>query len=127
MINPTSHAIVEFSSGLNPGSAAVPQRVRLRRLHVVARRQPDRRCDRVVLHADCDLAAAVAAVGPGSSLAAKVAVIESSVAADDTADACAELVAFGHEVNAQAGKKLATMEASALVARGQGIEAALGC
>jgi hypothetical protein len=74
-----------------------------------------------------DLAAAVAGVGPGSSLAAKVAVIEASVRADDTADACAELVAFRHELNAQAGKKLAAANASALAARVQGIEAALGC
>ena len=72
-------------------------------------------------------AAAVAGVGPGESLAAKVAAIEGYVAADDTADACATLGAFINEVNAQTGKKISTAQAASFIAQAQDIEAALGC
>ena len=53
-----------------------------------------------------DLLTAVTGVGPGSSLADKVQLIQSYVGAGDAVDACALLGAFGNEVNAQAGKKL---------------------
>jgi streptogramin lyase len=74
-----------------------------------------------------ELAARVTGVGPGKSLARKQAVIESAVSAGKITDACAELIAFGHELNAQSGKTLDTAEASALLARVHGINAALGC
>jgi streptogramin lyase len=74
-----------------------------------------------------ELAAAVVGVGPGASLAGKVAVIQDDVAANDAADACADLLAFGYEVNAQTGKKLSTAQAASLLAQAQDIEAALGC
>jgi len=70
-----------------------------------------------------ELGDAVAGVGPGKSLAHKVA----AIAADDTAEACADLVSFEHEVAAQSGKKLGTAQADSLLARAAGIEAALGC
>ena len=74
-----------------------------------------------------DLAAAVAGVGPGASLSAKVAAVRRSVAGDATQDACAELLAFAHEVNAQTGKKLGVAKAASLLARVEDIEAALDC
>jgi streptogramin lyase len=74
-----------------------------------------------------DLAAAVAGVGPGKSLADKVAAIEAEVAANDTQDACAGLDEFSNEVRAQTGKKIAPALAVSLFARVQGIDAALGC
>jgi len=74
-----------------------------------------------------ELAAAVAGVGPGASLAHKVAAIEADVAANDTADACAELGAFNNEVQAQTGKKIDTSEAASLLTKAQDIGAALGC
>jgi streptogramin lyase len=74
-----------------------------------------------------DLAAAVAGVGPGASLAQKVAAISRAVAAGDTADACGELGAFGHELDAQSGKKVASAQVGALREDAQNIEAALDC
>jgi streptogramin lyase len=74
-----------------------------------------------------DLAAAVAGVGPGQSLAGKVAQIQGYVAANDTADACGALGAFINEVNAQSGKKISTAKAPSLITQAQDIEAALGC
>ena len=71
-----------------------------------------------------DLAGAVVGVGPGQSLARKVAAIQAS---GDTADACAGLVSFSSEVSAQSGKKLGSDESASLLALVQGIEAALGC
>lgn len=74
-----------------------------------------------------DLAGAVAGVGPGKSLASKVAVIAHEVAANETSDACADLVSFENEVRAQSGKKLGDGQAAAFLARAGNIEAALGC
>jgi streptogramin lyase len=74
-----------------------------------------------------ELAAGVTGVGPGASLANKVAAIQRNVAADDTTDACASLTSFNHEVDAQAGKSLSTAQAASLLAQTQDIEAALGC
>jgi hypothetical protein len=74
-----------------------------------------------------DLGVAVAGVGPGRSLAAKVTAIEGYVAANDTADACATLGAFVNEVNAQTGKKISTAQAASFISQAQDIEAALGC
>jgi virginiamycin B lyase len=74
-----------------------------------------------------ELGAAVAGVGPGKSLAGKVAAIEAEVSANDTRPACAGLVAFGNEVRAQTGKKIAPALAASLQERVRGIDAALGC
>jgi streptogramin lyase len=74
-----------------------------------------------------DLAAAVAGVGPGHSLAGKVNAIEGYVAANDTSDACSTLDAFISEVNAQTGKKISTAHADSFIAQAQDIAAALGC
>ena len=74
-----------------------------------------------------DLADAVAGVGPGKSLAAKVAAIEDALGANDTAEACATLNAFINEVDAQTGKKISTAVAASLIAQANGIRAALGC
>jgi len=74
-----------------------------------------------------ELAAAVVDVGPGASLARKVAVIQDDVSANDTEGACAELAAFAHEVRAQSGKKVPTAQAASLLARVHTIAAALGC
>ena len=74
-----------------------------------------------------DLAAAVAGVGPGKSLAAKVSAIEGYLAADDTVDACAALNDLINEVNAQAGKKISTAVAASLISQAHNIEAAIGC
>lgn len=71
-----------------------------------------------------ELADSVAGVGPGQSLARKVAAIE---ATGDTAEACAELADFSREVSAQAGKKLEADEAAALLDAAGGVEAALDC
>ena len=74
-----------------------------------------------------DLADAVAGVGPGKSLTAKVAAIEDALADDDTAEACTTLNDFINEVNAQTGKKISTAVAASLIAQANGIRAALGC
>jgi streptogramin lyase len=74
-----------------------------------------------------ELADAVDGIGPGASLAHKVAAVESYAAEGDTADACAALVTFRNEVSAQTGKKLGSEQAESLLDRAQDIEAALGC
>ena len=74
-----------------------------------------------------DLAAAVADVGPGKSLAAKVGAVEDDLAANDTADACATLNDLISEVNAQTGKKIGPVVAASLISQARNIEAALGC
>ena len=74
-----------------------------------------------------DLAVAVAGVGPGRSLAAKVKAIENYLAANDTAHACTALNDFVNEVNAQTGKKISTTLAASLIARARDIRAAIGC
>jgi hypothetical protein len=74
-----------------------------------------------------DLGVAVAGVGPGRSLAAKVTAIEGYVAANDTAHACDALGAFVSEVNAQTGKKISTAQAASFILQAQDVEAALGC
>jgi len=71
-----------------------------------------------------ELADSVAGIGPGQSLARKVAAIQ---AAGDIADACAALADFNQEVSAQAGKKLGTEQAATLLAGARGVDAALGC
>ena len=72
-----------------------------------------------------DLADAVVGIGPGRSLAAKVAAIQEYVAADDTADACATLGDFLNEVNAQTGKRISSARAASLNLQAHDIDAAL--
>ena len=67
-----------------------------------------------------ELADAVTGVGPGESLAHKVAAVAAYAAAGDTADACAGLVSFSSEVSAQTGKKLWANQAAALLDRRSG-------
>jgi hypothetical protein len=74
-----------------------------------------------------ELGAAVAGVGPGYSLAGKVAAIERFVAANDTSGACATLGAFISEVNAQTGKKISRAQAASFITQARDIKAALGC
>jgi streptogramin lyase len=74
-----------------------------------------------------DLGAAVTGVGPGRSLAAKVAAIEGYVATNDTVNACATLGAFISEVDAQTGKKISTAQAASLITQARDIETALAC
>lgn len=74
-----------------------------------------------------DLYDAVHGIGPGSSLADKVAAIQSSVATADTADACDGLRAFVSEVRAQAGKNVPSATAFSLIADAQQIQTTLGC
>ncbi len=69
----------------------------------------------------------VTGVGPGRSLADKVTSLEAFVSANDVPDACSTLGGFIHEVNAQAGKKIANAQAASFISRAQGIEAVLGC
>ena len=73
-----------------------------------------------------ELAAAVAGVGAGESLADKVAAIEADVAANDTADAARLFRAFSNEVRAQTAQEDRTSQAASVLAKAQGIEAALG-
>jgi hypothetical protein len=74
-----------------------------------------------------DLANAVKGVGPGTSLADKVASIQADLAANDTKDACGTLNAFINEVKAQSGKKIPAGTAASLIASAQQIEAVIGC
>ena len=66
-------------------------------------------------------------VGPGNSLAAMVKSIQASIAAGLNADACAELVAFEHEVSAQTGKTIPASTAAALQREAGRVSAAIGC
>jgi hypothetical protein len=74
-----------------------------------------------------DLLVAVTGKGPGTSLAEKVARIQSYVAANDTTDACATLNAFINEVKAQAGKQITASEAASFTTQANTIRAVLGC
>jgi hypothetical protein len=74
-----------------------------------------------------DLANAVKGVGPGTSLADKVAAAQAYLAAGDKTDACSTLNAFINEVKAQSGKSIPAAKASSLIAEAQQIEAVIGC
>jgi hypothetical protein len=74
-----------------------------------------------------DLGNAVNGVGPGTSLAGKVSLIQSSLAAGDTRDACGTLTAFINQVNAQTGKSIPPATAVTLIAAAQRIEAVIPC
>jgi hypothetical protein len=74
-----------------------------------------------------DLANAVTGVGPGTSLADKVAAVQSDLAANDTGDACGTLNAFINEVNAQTPKHIKADQAANLIEAAQLIEAVIPC
>jgi hypothetical protein len=73
------------------------------------------------------LLVAVTGVGPGASLANKLMLIQSYVAANNTAAACDALTGFINEVNAQAGKKITAVQAASFISQAQAIEDTLGC
>jgi acid phosphatase len=74
-----------------------------------------------------DLANNVKGVGPGTSLADKVATAQADLAASDKGDACMTLNAFINQVHAQAGKKIAADVAALRIADAQRIEAVIPC
>jgi hypothetical protein len=74
-----------------------------------------------------DLARAVTGVGPGSSLADKIASVQSYLARGDTRDACGSLSAFLHEIAAQSGKSIPVANATTLMAAAQQIETVIPC
>jgi hypothetical protein len=74
-----------------------------------------------------DLLQEVTGIGPGQSLAAKIAAAQAFYAALDIQATCAMLLAFENEVGAQAGKKLEQAAATELIADERAIAAAIGC
>jgi hypothetical protein len=74
-----------------------------------------------------DLAGAVTGVGPGSSLADKIASVQSYLSRGDTTDACGTLAAFVNEINAQSGKSIPAAKATTLRVAAQQIEAVIPC
>lgn len=74
-----------------------------------------------------DLLGAVTGVGPGTSLADKVASAQSDLVAADSTDACGTLGAFVNEVSAQTGKHIPAATAAMLIADAQRIEAVIPC
>jgi hypothetical protein len=69
----------------------------------------------------------VTGVGPGKSLADKVALAQTYYAAKDVQATCAELTGFVNEVKAQAGKKIAHTLDAKLIADANAIETAVDC
>ena len=74
-----------------------------------------------------ELLTAVIAVGPGSSLADKMAIVQAYYAAGDAAAACAELTAFENQVKAQTDKKLTASQAAGMFRDSQAIGTKIGC
>ena len=74
-----------------------------------------------------ELAAAVVGVGPGKSLANKVAMAQTYYAVPDDQATCAVLHAFMNEVRAQRGKEISPDMADNLIADAQAIMTAIGC
>ena len=73
------------------------------------------------------LGTAVVGVGPGNSLADKVALAQTYFAASDVEATCAVLTDFMNQVSAQRGKKLTLETADQLTADAQAIMDAIGC
>ena len=69
----------------------------------------------------------VQGVGPGTSLNDKVTAIQGYIAGNQTAKACAAIVAFKNEVKAQTGKKIAAATAAALQHEADRLAASVGC
>jgi hypothetical protein len=74
-----------------------------------------------------ELAKLVKGVGPGRSLADKVASAQTYLSSNDVPDTCSTLSAFINEVKAQKGRTINPALADDFVARGQRISALLGC
>jgi hypothetical protein len=74
-----------------------------------------------------DLAGAVVGVGPGTSLADKLAAAQSALGGGATSGACSALDSFIREVTAQTGKHVPAALAPSLVSEAQRIKAVLGC
>ena len=75
-----------------------------------------------------DLATAVAGVGPGQSLAGKVAAIQRRVAAGDTVHACVLLNAFILDVRTlHIFRKISRAQAASLIGQARDIQSALAC
>jgi probable HAF family extracellular repeat protein len=66
-------------------------------------------------------------VGPGKSLASKIAEAQASYAAQDTARTCSILSAFSHELSAQSGKKVDGLLATELQGEATAIQSAMVC
>ena len=66
-------------------------------------------------------------VPPGTALAAKVRVAQSSLAAGNSVAACSALDGFIALARAQSGKKLTKSQADALIAAARQIQSVLGC
>jgi len=73
------------------------------------------------------LARAVKGIGPGTSLADKVAQARSQLASGHVADACRTLGTFVTEVKAQSGKTIPSATAKKLIADARRIRAVLAC
>jgi len=74
-----------------------------------------------------DLAADVHGVGPGDSLADKVAQARADLAAGDITGACETLAGFIGEVTGQSGKTIPASKAAALIAAALQVRAVLDC
>jgi hypothetical protein len=74
-----------------------------------------------------DLATAVKAVGPGTSLADKIAEAQAYLASGQAGAACSTLGAFNDEVQAQSGKTIPAGQATALIADANRIKNVLSC
>ena len=74
-----------------------------------------------------ELLAAVTGIGPGGSLADKMAMVQAYVEAGDTESACQMLHAFTNQVSAQSGKQLSEEEATQLLIDAGEISERLGC
>jgi hypothetical protein len=73
------------------------------------------------------LATETQGLGSGTSVADKIARVQSYLAAGDRVDACNTLGAFINQVRAQSGKQISASTAAALISSAQRIEAVLGC
>lgn len=74
-----------------------------------------------------NLATAVHALPPGTSLAGKIQTIQNDLTSDDTRRGCNALQAFTNEVQAQSGKKLTTTQAGQLITDTIRIRTVIGC
>jgi hypothetical protein len=68
-----------------------------------------------------------AVLGPGTSLADKVGLMQSYLTSGDVTDTCTTLAAFVREVTAQSGKKIPADHAAELTALAQQIRVVLAC
>lgn len=74
-----------------------------------------------------DLHDAVVGVGPGDSLAYKIAIVEAYLAASDEDAACAMLADFRNQVSAQSGKKIDEDVATRFLVDAQEVMDAIPC